>query len=79
MCFGSMARPRAPRTNERKRRKKEAKAEKEEKKKKREGGGEISTRAGLTNDASLHMPRLTLQIRVQASWLRIREEEEEEE
>lgn len=43
------------------------------------GGGEISTRAGLTNDASLHMPRLTLQIRVQASWLRIREEEKEEE
>lgn len=79
MCFGSVARPRAPRTNERKRRKKEAKAEKEEKKKKREGGGEISTRAGLTNDASLHMPRLTLQIRVQASCLRIREEEEEEE
>lgn len=76
MCFGSVARPRAPRTNERKRRKKE---EKEEKKKKREGGGEISTRAGLTNDASLHMPRLTLQIRVQASWLRIREEEKEEE
>lgn len=44
-----------------------------------ERGGEISTRAGLTNDASLHMPRL--QIRVRASYVAVydaREEEEEE-
>lgn len=44
-----------------------------------ERGGEISTRAGLTNDASLHMPRLTLQIRVRASYVAVYDAREEEE
>lgn len=81
MCFGSA--PGHEHRGGRGGKAKEAKAEKErkKKKKKRKGGGEISTRAGLTNDASLHMPRLTLQIRVEASDVAVydaREEEEEE-
>lgn len=76
---GTRGRGGAERRGRRKRRRREGGGGGEGEDEEAERGGEISTRAGLTNDASLHMPRLTLQIRVRASYVAVYDAREKEE